>query len=102
MNVWRSGTSVLSRASCLTSSSPGEILRPEGSATTVIQHLVRVGERQAAGSHQHSQVVEHVRRLLAHPLVGLACRGARHLVGLLTYLLAGPGGVGQLVGRVAA
>src|SRR3954471_8402375 len=58
MNVWRSGTSECSAASPRASSRLGRISRP--SATTGIEHLVGVAEREATRGQQHAQVVEHV------------------------------------------
>src|SRR3954449_504519 len=67
MNVCLSGTSVCSRASSRTSSSVGPTSK---SAATGIEHLERVGHRKSPPREQYVEVVEHVGRLLAHPLVG--------------------------------
>src|SRR3954447_11913741 len=81
------------------SSSAG--LTSRRSATAANQHLLRVGEAQAAGVEQHGEVVEHVGGLLGHALVGLlACR-ARDLLGLLLDLLADERRVGEELARVA-
>src|SRR6185312_17377414 len=98
MNVWRSGTTVWPSASARTSSRLGLTSR---SAATGIELLEGVGERHAARGEQDGEVVEHVGRLLAHPLVRLGRRGARHLLGLLLDLLADPRWVREQLGRVA-
>src|SRR3954464_3288396 len=102
MKVWRSGTSVCSRASSRTSSSVGPTSSPARSAATAIEDLERVRERHAARLHQDVEVVEHVGGLLAHALVRLVAGGAHDLLGLLLHLLADQGGVGQKRGGVAA
>src|SRR3712207_4991107 len=71
-----------------------------GSAATAKEHLLRRGEREAAGAQQHGEVVEDVGRLLGDALVGLLAGGARHLLGLLAHLLADEGGVGEQAGGV--
>src|SRR4051795_8831327 len=96
MKLWRSGTSVWSRASMRNSSSDGPTSRPPArSAATAIEDLEGLRDRQAARGHQHAQVVEHVGGLLAHALVRLLARRAHDLLGLLLDLLADPCGVGQ-------
>src|ERR671930_1156079 len=62
------------------------------SATPGKQHLLGVGQREAAGAQQHGEVVEHVGGLLGHALVALLAGGAGHLLGLLLHLLAHPPG----------
>src|SRR3954468_4728737 len=64
MKVWRSGTSVWSRASARTSSSDGPTSSRALSAATAIQHLERLGQGDAACRQQHVEVVEHVGGLL--------------------------------------
>src|SRR3954469_7653236 len=59
MKVWRSGTSVCSRASARTSSRLGPTSKPARSAATAIEYLERVGEGETPGGHQHLEVVEH-------------------------------------------
>src|SRR4029453_7313199 len=98
MNVWRSGTRLYSRASSRTSSRPGVSSR---SATTLIEHLEGVGQAQAARGQQHGEVVEHVRGLLGHALVGLVAGRSRDLLGLLLDLGSDPRGLGQQLRRVA-
>src|SRR4051812_36112094 len=100
MKVWRSGTSVCSRASSRTSSSDGPTSSPAPSAATAIEDLERVREGQAPRGHQHVEVVEHVSGLLAHALVRLLARGAHHLLRLLLDLLPGERGVRQQLGGV--
>ena len=55
-----------------------------------------------AREHQHLEVVEDVGRLLGEPLVDLARRGARDLVGLLPNLVADPLGIVEELDRVGA
>src|SRR3954451_15250522 len=57
------------------------------SAATGIEHLLGLGEREAAAAQEHVEVVEDVGGLLGHTLVGLARSRARHLVGLLAHLV---------------
>src|SRR5919107_165390 len=57
MNVWRTGTSVCSRASSRTSSSDGV---SSSSTATAIQDLVGVAQLHPALGQQDGQVVEHV------------------------------------------
>src|SRR4051794_40501567 len=59
-----------------------------GSAATVKQHLLRVGQGEPARGQQHGEVVEDVGGLLGDPLVGLLARGPDDLLGLLLDLLA--------------
>src|SRR5690349_7247622 len=98
MKVWRSGTTVWPSASARTSSRLGLTSR---SAATCIELLEGVGERQVARGEQHGEVVQHVGSLLAHALVRLGRRGARHLLSLLLHLLADARRVGQQLGGVA-
>src|SRR3954470_24936131 len=71
------------------------------SATAANEHLLGVGEAQAAGLEQHGEVVEDVGGLLGHALVGLlACR-ARDLLGLLLDLLADERRVAEELAGVA-
>src|SRR4051794_8109480 len=100
MKVWRSGTTVWSRASSRASSRPGRMSRPM-SAATGIELLEGVGQRQAARRQQHRQVVEHVGGLRGHALVGLLARRAGYLLGLLLHLRADPRRVRQQLGGVA-
>src|SRR3954452_8402689 len=86
MNVCRSGTSVWSRASSRTSSSVGPTSK---SAETAIQHLERVGHRQATEREQHVEVIQHVGGLLADSLVRLLAYRPCDLLGLLANLVAG-------------
>src|SRR5215208_1094095 len=91
MKVWRTGTSVWSRASARTSSSDGPTSSPPlRSAATAIEDLERVGQRQPARGHQDVEVVEHVGGLLADALVALLARRARDLLRLLLDLRADP------------
>src|SRR4051794_8218593 len=99
MKVWRSGTTVWPSASARTSSRLG---LTSSSAATGIELLEGVRERHAARGKQNGEVVEHVGRLLAHALVRLGRRRARHLLRLLLHLLADPRRVGQQLGGVAA
>src|SRR3954447_11317310 len=99
MKVWRSGTRLYSRASSRTRSRPGVSSR---SATTLIEHLERVGEAQPAPGQQHGEVVEQVGGLLGHALVRLVARRARDLLGLLLDLRADARRVGEQLGGVAA
>ena len=79
MKVWRNGTSVWSRASSRTSSRRAQ-LEVNGDA----HRAPRTRRRdEPARGEQHGQVVEHVRGLLGHALVGLLARGARDLLRLL-------------------
>src|SRR4051794_32861545 len=102
MNVWRSGTSVCSRASARTSSRSGDTSSPAASATTPIELLVGVRERESPRPQEHGQVVDHIGGLFAHALVGLARGGVGHLGGLLAHLLADPRGIAEQLGGVAA
>ena len=72
------------------------------SATALIKHPPRVGERQRAAGEQHREVVEDVGRFVGDALVGLLARGARNLLRLLLHLLADQGRVGQQRGGVGA
>src|SRR4051794_30459173 len=100
MKLWRTGIRLCSPASRLASSRLGVTRRC--SATAAKEHLLGVGERQAARAQQHGEVVEHVGGLLGHALVGLLAGGARDLLGLLPDLLADPRWVAQQLGRVRA
>ena len=87
-NVWRTGTRLCSRASAATSSRDGPTpSRSCRSAATATEHLLGVGEREAAAAQQDAQVVEQVGGLLGHALVGLLARGAGDLLRLLLDLL---------------
>src|ERR671935_192443 len=99
MNVCRSGTTLCPRASSRTSSMLGWTSM---SAATGIQLLERVLQREAARGEQHGEVIEDVGGLLAHPLVRLAGRGARHLVRLLAHLVTDARRVLEKLRRVAA
>ena len=66
------------------------------------EHLLGVGEAEAARAQQHGQVVEDVGGLLGDALVGLLARGAGDLLGLLLDLLADQRRVGQQLGGVGA
>src|SRR5205823_2945522 len=81
MKVCDSGTRLCSRASARAVSRSGAM----GSASTATanQHLLRVGERAAAGVQQDGQVEEDVGRLVVDAIVGLAVRGVDDLLGLL-------------------
>src|SRR5918998_6376319 len=60
-NVWLTGTRLWRSDSARTSSSAGRTpSRSSASAATATQHLLGVGERQAAAAQQHGEVVEHV------------------------------------------
>src|SRR3954452_4587581 len=96
--VCQTGTRLYSAAASRTASRPGE----RGSATAGSEHLLRVGEREAAGAQQHGQVVEQVGGLLGDALAGLLAGGARDLLGLLLDLLADERRVGEQLGRVGA
>src|SRR2546423_3450476 len=102
MKVWRSSTSVWSRASARASSSVGVIWRLAGSAATAIELLVGVCELEAARRHEDRQVVQDVRGLLRQPLVGLLRSRARSLVGLLAHLVADAWRIAQQLRGVAA
>src|SRR3954451_2862648 len=91
MKLWRTGIRLCSPASCLASSSVGVTLRC--SATAANEHLLGVGEAEAAALQQHREVVEDVGGLLGHALAGLLARGADDLLGLFLDLLADPGRV---------
>src|SRR5262249_4097910 len=99
-NVWWTGMTLYSPASCAASSTLGVTSSP--SATAGNQHLLGVGQAEPAALEQHREVVEHVGGLLGHPLAGLLARGPHHLLGLLLHLLADPRRVGQQRGRVGA
>src|SRR5207248_10290137 len=101
MKLWRSGISVCSRASSRTSSSVGAISSSALPAATAIELLEGIRHRQPPRREQHGEAVEHVGRLLLQPLVRLAGRGPRGLVGLLAHLLADPRGIGEELCRVA-
>src|SRR3954468_19504655 len=101
MKVWRSGTSVYSRASSRTSSSDGPTSIPASSAATAIEDLERIRQRQASRGQQHVEVIEHVGGLLAHALVRLVPRGPGALLALLLHLGPREGGIGKQARRVA-
>src|SRR5215210_2866816 len=86
--VWMTGTRLCPRsASARTSSKLGDTpSRSSDSAAASTQHLVGVGQRQAARVHQRGQVVEEVRGLLGDPLVALLAHRAGDLLGLLLHL----------------
>src|SRR5256885_2374722 len=65
------------------------------SAATAIEDLLRVGEAEPAAAQQDVEVVQDVRGLLGHALVGLVRGGAGDLVGLLANLRADPRRIGQ-------
>src|SRR3954454_23131541 len=71
------------------------------SATAANEHLLGVGEAQAAGLEQHGEVIEHVGGLLGHALVGLLAGRARDLLGLLLDRLADQRPVGGELCRAA-
>src|SRR5829696_9697781 len=93
MNVWRTGTSVCSRDSSRVSSSEG--VSSMSAAATLIQDLVDVGQLDPAAGQQDGEVVEHVRRLLRHALVGLVTRSADDLLRLLPDLRGHQFAIGQ-------
>src|SRR4051812_21840297 len=70
------------------------------SATPANEHLLRVGQAEAAGAEQDGEVVQDVGRLLGDALVALLAGRAGDLLGLLADLLARAAGVGQQLGRV--
>src|SRR5215218_9454603 len=72
------------------------------SAATAIEHLLRVGEAQAAAAQQDVEVVEHVGGLLGDAVVGLVGGGTGDLVGLLAHLGADLGRVGEELRGVGA
>src|SRR3954451_24929980 len=89
-----------SRASARTSSRPGAT---EGvSAATAIEDPLHLLDAHAPLAEQDEQVVEHVGRLLRHPLGRLAGGSPGQLVGLLSHLLADALGVVEQRGRVGA
>src|SRR6187200_2559563 len=90
MNVWRRATRLCSRASARTSSRLGSTRSAAGSAATVKQDLLGVGQRAPAAAQQHGEVVEDVRGLLVDARVVLRGRGAGDLLGLLADLRADP------------
>src|SRR5690349_21749248 len=96
--VCQTGTRLYSAAASRTDSSPGDT----SSATAGSEHLLRVGEREAAGAQQHGQVVEDVGRLFGDALVGLLAGRAGDLLGLFADLLADERRVGEQLGRVGA
>src|SRR4051812_1198835 len=98
-NVWWTGMRLCSPASSRASSSVGVT---GSTATAANEHLLGVGQAEPAGAQQHGEVVEHVRGLLGHALVGLLAGGAHDLLGLLLHLLADPRRVGQQRGGVGA
>src|SRR3954453_6202949 len=100
MNVCRSGTGECSAASARASSSVGRI--SNWSATTGIQDLVGVGQRQVARCQEQAQVVEDVGRFLGHALVGFLTRGTRDLFSFLLHFVAYQRRVGEELGRPAA
>ena len=101
-NVWRSGTSVCSRASSRTSSRLGETRSPAGQRRRALSTSYASARLQPARGQQHGQVVEHVGRLARHALVGLLARRAGDLLGLLLDLRADARRVGEQLGGVAA
>src|SRR4051812_32372514 len=98
-----------SRASSRTSSRLG-VTVGRVSAATAIEHPLGVGQAQSPAAEEDGEVVQHVGRLLGHPLVGLLAGGAGDLPSLLLDLLAdalgvveqlhGVGAVGALLGPV--
>src|SRR4051794_22456814 len=96
--VCQTGTRLYSAAAARTDSSPGE----SSSATAGSEHLLRVGEREAARAQQDGQVIQDVRGLLGDALVGLLAGGAGDLLGLLADLLADERRVGEQLGRIGA
>src|SRR3954470_347577 len=98
-NVWWTGMRLCSPASSRASSRVGVT---GSTATAANEHLLGVGQAEPAGAQQHGEVVEHVRGLLGHALVGLLAGGAHDLLRLLLHLLADPRRVGQQLGRVGA
>src|SRR5437764_12586694 len=102
MNVWRSGTTVWSRASARASSKLGWMSSAAVSAATGIELLVGIRERQPARGQQHREVVENVCGLGRQALIGLVRRRARQLFRLLLHLRGDPRRLGQKLRRVAA
>src|SRR3954453_17448147 len=100
MKLCVTGTRLWSPVSASVSSSVGRTSR--FSATAANEHLLGVLEREPARPQQDREVVEDVRGLLGHALVGLLPRRPRDLLGLLLDLLADEGRVGQELARVAA
>src|SRR5687767_7859604 len=79
---WRTGTRLCSPASARTSSSDGPSpSRSSVSTATATQHLLGVGQREAAAAEQHGEVVEDVRGLLGDALVALLAGRPGHLLG---------------------
>src|SRR3954468_5150389 len=100
MKLWVTGTRLWSPVRLRACSSVGVTSR--FSATAAKQHLLGVGEGEAAAAQQHGEVVEHVGGLLGHALVGLLARGAGDLLGLLLDLFADLRRVGEQLRRVGA
>src|SRR4051812_49278130 len=100
MKLWVTGIRLWSPVSARASSRLG--LTSRCSATAAKEHLLGVGEAQAAALEQHREVVEDVGGLVGHALVGLLARGAGDLLGLLLDLLADERRVREQLGRVGA
>src|SRR6218665_1730534 len=86
MNECVIGTRLWSPGRFLASSSVGDTSRC--SATAAKEHLLGVGEAEAAALEQQREVVEVVGGLFGHALVRLLAGGAGDLLGLLLDLLA--------------
>src|SRR5580693_4258190 len=59
-----------------------------GLPAALIEHTLRVGQRETTAVKQDEQVVEQVGGLFANALVALLASGANYLLGLLHHLLA--------------
>src|SRR6185436_10355919 len=100
MKLWVTGIRLWSPWRARASSRLGVTSRC--SATAAKEHLLGVGQAQAAALEQDGEVVEDVGGLVGDALVGLFARGARDLLGLLLHLLADEGRIGEQPGRVRA
>src|SRR3954471_1803167 len=86
MKLWVTGIRLWSPVRARASSRVGVTCRC--SATAAKEHLLGVGQAEAAALEQHREVIQDVGRLVGDALVGLLARRPRDLLGLLLDLLA--------------
>src|SRR6478735_6377059 len=98
MKLWVTGIRLWSPVRARASARVGVTSRC--SATAAKEHLLGVGQAQAAALEQHREVIQDVGGLVGHALVGLLAGGARDLLGLLLDLLADERRVSEQLGRV--